>query len=228
MKLPVPRQYTALPPTASSTSSQGSGGSTTSFLALTAPRSFLNHHGHWNQGSTMVQSWSWQKQWWVQLSPGQHPWGLLLSPFSLASNIDSGPGGLIHLQVSVNVCDLYVFILVWHFLPPWSQWISSHREVCIQMKSFPLNNQRSSQNTHPSHTRHQPYSHLCWQKNWRTPIKEAVPTPELYRAKPQSELSSTSSWYPTSKNNHSQATLKGCSSEKGLLYQLQSNPVSLH
>ena len=85
-------------------------------LALAAPGSLLNQHKHSSQGSaTVVQTWGQQRRWWGQLPTGQHPWGQLLSALSLASNIDSSPEGLIHLQVSAYI--LYIFIFIWHLVP---------------------------------------------------------------------------------------------------------------
>jgi len=58
--------------------------------------------------------------------------------------------------------------------------------------------------------------------------KRGSANPRAAQSQDPPERSSASSWYPTNKNNHTHTVPKGCSGEKGLLYQLQSNPVSLH
>lgn len=218
----MPRTQRSHPP--SSTSPQGPGGSSASPLAPTAPGILLNQHGHRNRGSAaVVQPGGWRGG---AANPRLAPLGTVLSALSLVSNIDSSPEGLIHLQVSAYI--LHVFIFIRHLvslkskdqLP--SKGMSPDEILSVEQSKFSPKHPPITYNILP------PPSHLCQRANWRTTIEEAVPTLRLYRAKPQPKLSSMSSWYPTSKNTHAWAILKGCSGKKGLLYQLQSDPASLH
>lgn len=63
----------------------------------------------------MVQTGGQQRWLWVQLPPSQHSWSQLLSAPSRASNPESSPEGLMHLQVSAYI--LYIFIFKWHLVP---------------------------------------------------------------------------------------------------------------